>query len=453
LKNFAAKLDPLAFQIQERIKIHDLLWKKIRKKGGKIMGSVHIARSIHDIPSCSSTIQRFHSYYSYYPEQMRDDRELNVEHATSHYDPSNKPLQKPRPSEIIGGHYINFSPVLGNMGHGITGLKNLGNSCYMSSIIQCINNTGPLIMYFCNGIYLEDVNRDNNSTRGEVANEVAAVINKLWSGQCRSIEYTDLKNAVAKRIKQFQGCKQQDSHEFHIILMDLLHEDLKRNSRKPPLRETNNDNMWPVHHAWENFQWCNQSIIQSLFYGQQKSTVRCCKCGEKSVTYEAFSDLSLPLPSSSNKCSLAECIKLYLSGEKISGWNCPSCKDEGDAIKKFDIWKLPAILVIHLNRFYYDGSWRKRQTYVDFPFDMAMQHFSLFSDQQYVNYKLYAVSNHYGSMEGGHYTAYCKNALYKKWYEFDDHEVSEISNTDVCSEAAYVLFYTSVECDISLNNS
>lgn len=44
-------------------------------------------------------------------------------------------------------------------------------------------------------------------------------------------------------------------------------------------------------------------------------------------------------------------MKLYLNGEKISGWNCPSCKEKRDAIKKFDIWKLPPILVIHLNRY------------------------------------------------------------------------------------------------------
>jgi ubiquitin carboxyl-terminal hydrolase 8 len=82
---------------------------------------------------------------------------------------------------------------------------------------------------------------------------------------------------------------------------------------------------------------------------------------------------------------------------------------------------------------------------VDFPFNLDMQHLSLVPDQRYVDYKLYGVSNHYGSMEGGHYTAYCKNERYNKWYKFDDHEVSEMSTNDVCSGAAYILFYTSVD--------
>lgn len=75
-------------------------------------------------------------------------------------------------------------------------------------------------------------------------------------------------------------------------------------SRKSPLKETSNDNLSPADQAWEKFRRCDESLIRSLFYGQQKSTVRCCKCSEESVTFEAFSDLSLPLPSSSNKCSL-----------------------------------------------------------------------------------------------------------------------------------------------------
>ncbi|PNF28268.1 hypothetical protein B7P43_G06644 [Cryptotermes secundus] len=416
--------------------------RKEKEKGRQEHEKGTYAQLRRDIPASPSIMQRSHSYHNI--AQMRDDPDLNVKHETPHYDRTIKPLQKPQRSEVSAARRRNFNPVWGNMGKGITGLKNLGNSCYMNSIIQCINNTTPLALYFWKGAYHEDVNYDNNSTRGEVAEEVAAVVSALWSGQYRSIACRDLKNVVGQHRKQFQGCEQQDSHEFLTILMDWLHEDLNKRSRKSPLKETSNDNLSPADQAWEKFRRCNESLIRSLFYGQQKSTVRCCKCSEESVTFEAFSDLSLPLPSSSNKCSLVECMKLYLNGEKISGWNCPCCKEKRDAIKKFDIWRLPPILVIHLNRFYHDGWWRKRQTYVDFPFNLDMRHFSLVPDQRYVSYKLYGVSNHYGSMEGGHYTAYCKNELYNKWYKFDDHEVSEISNNDIRSGAAYILFYTAI---------
>uniref|UniRef100_A0A8B9P645 ubiquitinyl hydrolase 1 n=1 Tax=Apteryx owenii TaxID=8824 RepID=A0A8B9P645_APTOW len=55
------------------------------------------------------------------------------------------------------------------------------------------------------------------------------------------------------------------------------------------------------------------------------------------------------------------------------------------------------------------------------------------------------LQNHYGGLDGGHYTAYCKNAAKQRWFKFDDHEVSEISASSVKSSAAYILFYTSYE--------
>lgn len=59
-------------------------------------------------------------------------------------------------------------------------------------------------------------------------------------------------------------------------------------------------------------------------------------------------------------------------------------------------------------------------------------------------YNLFSVSNHYGGLDGGHYTAYCKNAARQRWFKFDDHEVSDISVSSVRSSAAYILFYTSL---------
>ena len=56
-------------------------------------------------------------------------------------------------------------------------------------------------------------------------------------------------------------------------------------------------------------------------------------------------------------------------------------------------------------------------------------------------YDLYAISNHFGSLNGGHYTAYCKNPLDKRWYEFDDSDVSKMDPSNTCTKAAYVLFY------------
>ncbi|CAB3233030.1 unnamed protein product, partial [Arctia plantaginis] len=327
---------------------------------------------------------------------------------------------------------------------GLTGLKNLGNTCYMNSIIQCLNNTAILVTYFCNGQYLEHVNR-SHSTRGAIAEELAAVVRALWSGQYRFIATRDLRNEVGKHQRAFRGCEQQDSHEFLTILMDWLHLDLQFTINMPPHK----DSLPPSEKAWHEYTKSKESLILRLFYGQIKSTVKCTVCGKQSVTYESFSNLSLELPANANRCTLSDCLKLYLNGETIPGWNCPNCKEKRDAVKKLDISRLPPVLVIHFKRFYVDpkeymcNAYRKKQTYIDFPLeDLDMRQFSLHCPSNH-SYNLYAVSNHYGSMEGGHYTAYCKSSVYGKWYKYDDHVVTEISSSEVKSSAAYILFYTS----------
>jgi len=77
---------------------------------------------------------------------------------------------------------------------GITGLKNLGNSCYMNSIIQCLSNTTNLAKYFTDDSYADDLNTNyDNFTQGQVVEEVAQVIKALWRGQYKSISPHDLK--------------------------------------------------------------------------------------------------------------------------------------------------------------------------------------------------------------------------------------------------------------------
>ncbi|XP_046972302.1 ubiquitin carboxyl-terminal hydrolase 8 isoform X1 [Vanessa cardui] len=364
------------------------------------------------------------------------------ESAAPQFDRSTKP-PPPKMAPSCELHQRDFQPVWGDVGRGLTGLKNLGNTCYMNSIIQCLNNTAILFTYFCNGQYLEHINR-SHSTRGAIAEELAAVVRALWSGQYRFIAAKDLRNEVGKHQRAFRGSEQQDSHEFLTILMDWLHLDLQF-TIKPPHKET----LGASERAWHEYTKSKESLVLRLFYGQIRSTVRCTVCLAHSPTYDSFSNLSLELPPHAARCTLADCLNLYLNGETIPGWNCPNCKEKRDAVKKLDISRLPPVLVIHFKRFYVDpkeymcNAYRKKQTYIDFPLeDLDMRQFSLDCPGNPL-YNLYAVSNHYGSMEGGHYTAYCKSSVYGKWYKYDDHLVTEIPASEVRSSAAYILFYTS----------
>eukprot|EP00898_Chlorokybus_atmophyticus_P000740 jgi/Chlat1/1667/Chrsp127S08675 len=149
---------------------------------------------------------------------------------------------------------------------------------------------------------------------------------------------------------------------------------------------------------------------------------------------------------SSPPVSLDACIKLFLTEEPLGPddmWYCPTCKQHRQATKKLDLWKLPEVLVVHLKRFS-DGRWsrNKLETVVDFPVhDLDLTAYAAGPQEAPPVYNLFAVSNHYGGLGGGHYTAYAKHPDDGRWYSFDDSSCSLASESDVHSSAAYVLFY------------
>jgi len=143
---------------------------------------------------------------------------------------------------------------------------------------------------------------------------------------------------------------------------------------------------------------------------------------------------------------LGDCISAFTKEEILSEtdpWYCSDCKEFRQASKKFDIWRLPDILIVHLKRFSYTRLWREKiSTYVDFPFEgLDVKEFVVNPKETNTIYDLYAVSNHYGGMGGGHYTAYCKNLKNGKWYTHDDSRVSPADPNEIRSDSAYVLFY------------
>ncbi|KAL8174933.1 UNVERIFIED_CONTAM: Ubiquitin carboxyl-terminal hydrolase 31 [Gekko kuhli] len=167
-------------------------------------------------------------------------------------------------------------------------------------------------------------------------------------------------------------------------------------------------------------------------------------------------------------CTLAQCFQLYTKEEQLApddAWRCPHCKQLQQGSITLSLWTLPDVLIIHLKRFRQEGDRRmKLQNMVRFPLaglDMTphvvkrsqsswslpshwspwRRPYGLGRDPEDFIYDLYAVCNHHGTMQGGHYTAYCKNSIDGLWYCFDDSEVQQLAENEVCRNTAYILFY------------
>ncbi|XP_033063091.1 ubiquitin carboxyl-terminal hydrolase 4 isoform X4 [Trachypithecus francoisi] len=177
------------------------------------------------------------------------------------------------------------------------------------------------------------------------------------------------------------------------------------------------------------------SETRSLYYDEQESEA-----------YEKHVSMLQPQKKKKTTVALRDCIELFTTMETLGEhdpWYCPNCKKHQQATKKFDLWSLPKILVVHLKRFSYNRYWRdKLDTVVEFPVrGLNMSEFVCNPSARPYVYDLIAVSNHYGAMGVGHYTAYAKNKLNGKWYYFDDSNVSLASEDQIVTKAAYVLFY------------
>ncbi|KAM9847247.1 ubiquitin carboxyl-terminal hydrolase 2-like isoform 2-T2 [Aulostomus maculatus] len=332
---------------------------------------------------------------------------------------------------------------------GLVGLKNLGNTCFMNSILQCLSNTAELRDYCLASVHHNDLN-NNCRTETALTDEFVKLTQGLWTSVNNDIiSPSDLRNQIQKYAPKFAGCNQQDAQEFLRFLLDGLHNEVNRAMLHPTASNQDFDHllddekgrrMWSLYLEREN------SRVVDLFVGQLRSSLTCTVCGFRSTMFDPFWDLSIPIAQkSAGEVTLKDCLRVLTKEDVLDGVErptCNRCKARRKCTKRFSIQKFPQVLVLHLKRFS-DSNIRasKLSTYVKFPLkELDLREFASESSERAV-YNLYAVSNHWGNTLGGHYTAYCKNPVLGEWYNYNDARVSPMSSSQVRSSNAYILFY------------
>ncbi|KAJ7656258.1 ubiquitin carboxyl-terminal hydrolase 4 [Mycena polygramma] len=357
---------------------------------------------------------------------------------------------------------------------GTSGLKNLGNTCYMNAPIQCLSATLPFAQFFANGRWKNAVNTLNAmGSKGILSRAFAELVRTMWSGDLPYIIPIEFRKVVCHLDSQYNGSNQHDSQEFLSFLLDGIHEDLNRLLVQPtftrtPEQEAELERLGPQiasEQEWRLWKTRNDSIIVDFFQGQFRNRLQCLTCHTTSTTYNVFSILQLPIPHGrSSKMPLQSCIDAFFNTEtldKDDAWDCPKCKTKRRASKQLSLARLPPILVIHLKRFEIHGRFSdKIDTFVDYPLknldltnfmppplppgaDKSQLHVMSPDDPRSqlppYKYNLYGVTNHSGNLTSGHYTAYIADR--DGWKSCDDSSIRPVDEKQVVNQRAYVLFY------------
>uniref|UniRef100_A0A8C2W3V7 Ubiquitin carboxyl-terminal hydrolase 50 n=1 Tax=Chinchilla lanigera TaxID=34839 RepID=A0A8C2W3V7_CHILA len=318
---------------------------------------------------------------------------------------------------------------------GVAGLRNLGNTCYMNAVLQCLASVPPLAQYFRSGQYVTALHKDCR----EVAASFAYLLTDMWLGDTDCVSPKQFRAALGCLHPAFMRTTQQDAQEFLIYVLNALHEALRKYHRRSCEKRS-------MQRCCRKVTSSETSIITQLFEGQLNYSIMCLKCENCTYKNEVFTVLSLPIPSE-YECTLQDCLQCFFQQDTLT-WNnqihCSFCETKQETAVKTTISKAPKIIIFHLKRFDIQAQVkRKLRTDIYYPLtnlDLTPYICPVFRKQP--NYSLCAVVNHFGDLDCGHYTAFCWNSDTQAWYSFDDTRVSEIPATSVQTTTAYLLFYS-----------
>lgn len=387
--------------------------------------------------------------YVYDSELSQISRELNVKAARSLGISAIYQDWEPSKEEVL---LLRNNPqhktVVRNTTIGLRGLLNLGNTCFMNCIVQALTHT-PLLRDF----FLSDrhVCQFQDQPGRCLVCEVSMLFQEFYSGKKPPLILHRLLHLIWTHARHLAGYEQQDAHEFFIATLDLLHRHCKGSSAAPPSSNP--------HHC--------SCIIDQIFTGGLQSDVVCQACNGVSTTIDPFWDISLDLGGNGSESngndsgspkSLLQCLEQFTRAEHLGSGakiKCNNCDSYQESTKQLTMKKLPIVACFHLKRFEHSNRLHKKiSTIIAFPEQLDMSPFMSHRRNNHNNnsqnfspvslednrYSLFAVINHDGSLDTGHYTAFIRQQ-HDHWFKCDDHMITRANLKEVLDSEGYLLFY------------
>ena len=280
------------------------------------------------------------------------------------------------------------------------GIQNLGNTCYISSVLLCIFNNSPFTNYF------RLISCDESDCKLIMSLKNAFITYHKQKGVFNPIDF--YKN-IKLIFKQYKNNKQQDANEFLVDLLYHLHKHLPKSFE------------YYIHsfkHNGDKTVWGDElNIVSESVQGQYKNIIKCKKCKHEVNTHQNFYQLDLD----TNK-SICNWLHEFDKCVMLPDYSCDKCKSK-TCYKYCKIVIYPVTFIFLIKRY---------GTTNNIDYELHFNH-----NQN--TYELYAVCNHTGRMHGGHYTTFIKR--WGKWFLINDETVVE---KNVHFNHAYMLFYKKV---------
>lgn len=314
---------------------------------------------------------------------------------------------------------------------GNRGLDNLGNTCYMNSIIQCLSHL--LIFHPKNKKLINELkNKDT-----ELFDQWLLLNHNLWSNESSSVSPKSFLIAYVNQINEsnidFISFNQNDCEEFLHTLFDFLHNSIKKNC-SIKLKDTITDKLIiQCSEKWNDSYKNDYSYIVDKFHSQMITSTKCSKCDYTSNTIDPLLLLQLEITNEIN--TIYDAIDLYSNYilDDNNKWKCDKCNEKVNASIKINLSKTSDVLIIQFKKY------KHLDKFIEYPVFLDLSKYSIDYNKKGIMYELISMSIHNGGLNGGHYYAISKNILDKKWRVYNDTSVSEINNP--LNQKPYCLFY------------
>ena len=353
----------------------------------------------------------------------------------------------------------------------ITGLYNIGSTCYMNATLQCLLHVSPLISYFIR-VYPKDKDKleklnESIFSKGKISEAFFEIIksiseagkNKKNTQNNPYQNYNKSNDAVSPEIfqktvgkynPQFQNLEANDSKDLILYLLQVMHQELNYYTKNIAFNGYPNqfdryNTFWAF---FKSYDATNFSIISDLFYGTSENTTKCLSCEKFIYNFQKFEFLSFGVLKYENKeFNLYNGFDDYIKTDRLAGDNqyyCNFCKKLCDADIYTKILKPPKNLLINID---YGKNKKYMPKFIKYDDEIDITKYLNDYSGKPIRYKILGICSHFGdSGSYGHYIAFCRNKQNSKWYKFNDAMVSECGIEEFKrSGNPYLLLYEKIE--------